>query len=80
MIDEEMKKKVDGILISMFGNATGLKFGDVQSHLKAQLGPSVLSARDIDKSLQRLRKAGKIQFGGQKAGWSAVVTQDASTS
>jgi len=70
MTNEELDAKV---LEAIRGGKT--RAGAVQAHLKM---PDITGTRDIDKSLQRLRRRGFIQYGDASRettffGWRVVA-------
>lgn len=59
---KEDRDKLDALVLSLVPTRAGITFASMAARVPAEHGH-----RDIDRSLQRLRKAGSIQF--SKGAW-----------
>ena len=70
---QNQRSQIDEATLGVIGQASdGLHFGEVHSLVGAALdGSPQLDPGLLDKSLQRLRKAGRIEFAGKPRRWRA---------
>ena len=58
---------LDARVLAVVRDRVGMTFRDVCTVIRTRAGS--FTERQIDRSLQRLRKAGRIKYGGDEKGW-----------
>lgn len=58
------RSTLDEEAMKIIASLSGATFGTILHCLQDKLGGPTVESRNVDRSLQRLRKAGKIKFAG----------------